>query len=225
MSKSVTALLLVVVLLFSLTYATAEDLSSMSTEDLMQLRQNINDELANRKTVPDLKEGSTIADLFPDHILAMKVRDAIGAISTKDPVSQDELDKIDTISIDGAVVGETNDFKDLTGIEYLRNLETLRIVRQPGCTVIPDSIGNCVHLRELDITSCGIKILPASICDLQELRKLRLRYSDVETLPDDIGNLQSLKDLDISNTKITSLPASIRNLDLDRFSREGLDID
>jgi len=225
MSKRVSGILLVVVLLLTFTYAGAEDLSGMSDDDLLDLRLQINNELAARLEAREIPEGSTIADLFPDHILAMKVRDAIGAISTKDPVTQDELDSIRTIAVNGAVSGETHEFKDLTGIDYLRNLETLRIVRQPEFTEIPEAIGNCVHLRVLDFRSCGFKTLPASICNLLALEELDASYGELESLPDDIGNLESLKKLNISNTKITSLPASIRNLSLEKFIRDGLELD
>ena len=225
MKRILTSILLVVVMLFSCTYATAEDITEMSTEELLDLRLQINNELSSRNTPAEIPEGSSIADLFPDRILAMKVRDAIGAISTKDQVTQDELDSIKTISVNGNVAGETEDFKDLTGINYLRNLEVLRIVSQRGCVEIPDSIRNCVHLRELDFRSTGIKTLPAGICDLVELEEIDLDCSDLEALPEDIGNLQSLKELYISYTKVTSLPASIRNLNLEKFSRNGLDID
>lgn len=225
MRKSVIATLLVVALLLGCTYAAAEDLTGMSTDELLNLRLQINNELANRNTPAEIPEGTAIADLFPDHIIAMKVRDAIGAISTKDPVTQEELDSIKTLAVNGTSAGETHECKDLTGIEYLRNLEVLRIVRQPDCTEIPDSIRNCVHLRELDLRSCGIKSLPEGICDLVELEEIIMNYSELETLPEDIGNLQALKVLDISYTKVTSLPSSIRNLNLEKFRRDGLEVD
>ena len=225
MRKAVTALLLVVVILLGCIYAAAEDLSAMTTEDLLDLRLQINNELVSRKADVEIQEGAIIADLFPDRFLAMKVRDAVGAISTSDPITQDELDSIKTISINGNTAGETEEFCDLTGIEYLRNLEVLRVVRQPGCTKIPDAIGNCIYLRDLDFRSSGIKTLPASICDLEYLESIDACYSELDSLPDDIGNLQQLKKLNISYTKVTVLPASIRNLDLEKFYRDGLDLD
>ena len=225
MRKSVIAILLLVVILFVFTYSTAEELAEMTNDELLDLRLQINIELAGRKAEQEIPEDSTIADLFPDHFLAMKVRDAIGAISTNDPVTQEELDTIETISINGSVAGETNEFKDLTGIEYLRNLKTLRIVRQPEFTEIPDSIGSCMYLRVLDFRSCGIKTLPAVICDLTDLEEIDLAYSELESLPDDIGNLEQLKEIDISNTNVTALPESIRNLSLEKFRRDGLNLD
>lgn len=225
MSKYVISILLLVAMLFAITYAGAEDLSKMSTEELIQLRQDINNELASRNTPTEVPEGAAIADLFPDHILAMKVRDAVGAISTKDPITQEELDTIKTISINGAVSGETHEFKDLTGIDYLRNVVELHIVRQPDFVEMPESIEKCIHLKVLDLRSCGLKTLPAAICNLTALEELKVSSSELESLPDDIGNLESLKKLDISYTKVTELPVSIRNLSLEKFNREGLDLD
>lgn len=225
MRKSVIATLLVVAMTFAFTYATAENYSEMTTDELLAIRAEINDELSARYQQPEIEDGTAIADLFPDRYLAMKVRDAIGAISTKDPITQDELDSITSISIDGATSGETTEFKDLTGIGYLQNLKTLRIIRQPECTVIPDEIGNCIYLEELDIRSSGFKTLPDEICNLIYLEKIIANYSELESLPDDIGNLESLRKLDISHTNVKALPTSIRNLTLDSFKRDGLDLD
>jgi len=225
MSKTAKAILLVVLLVFSFHYAVAEDLTAMTDEELLDLRLKINLELAARMEAVIVPEGMTIAEIFPDPVLAIKVRDEIGAISTKDAVTQKELDTIRYIAVNGAVSGETHDLKDLSGIEYLRNLETIRFVRQENLTSIPEAIENCVHLREIDLRSCGITVLPNSICNLLKLKELDLSGNPLTALPDDIGNLQSLKELDISYTKITELPASIRNLSLEDFRRQGLDLD
>jgi hypothetical protein len=221
MRKSVTALLLVVVLIFSFTYSTAEDLSSMSTEELMQLRQDINDELSSRTKQESGKEDSTIAELFPDSVMAKYIRDAIGAFSTKDVVSQEQLDTIEVVRF----LSHDDGVKSLEGIQYLHNLEELSLYWQEGLKDIPESIGTLTQLKEVFLEKCGISSLPESITNLVNLTYLVIAGTEVSALPDDIGNLTSLKDLDISDTKITKLPESIYNLKLDTFLRKGLNLD
>jgi Leucine-rich repeat (LRR) protein len=220
-------LAIVLVLLASMVVvANAEmDVSGMTDEELYSLRLQINKELASRIEITEVPDGATIAELFPDPILARKIRDSIGAISTKDHVTQEQLDTIKYITINGNWAGETEDFSDLSGIEYLPNLVGITIVRQKLFTVIPDSIGKCTHLKSLDLRYCGLTKLPDTICNLIALEEIDVSYNELTELPKDIGNLSNLKELDISFTKITELPESIYNLHLEKFERTGLDLD
>lgn len=200
------------------------DVSSMTDDELLAIRLQINEELASRNTMPEIPEGTTIADLFPDHYMAMKVRDEVGAISTKDPVTQEDLDRVERLDVSGYSDG-ASELNELTGIGYLTNLDYLSVYDQPGFSDIPDEIANCVRLRRIDFRRTGIKTLPASFCNLPGLQYLDMANSALEALPDDIGNLTLLKELDISGTKVTALPASIRSLSLEKFLRDGLDLD
>ena len=200
------------------------DVSSMTDDELLAIRLQINEELASRNTMPEIPEGTTIADLFPDHYMAMKVRDEVGAISTKDPVTQEDLDRVERLDVSGYSDG-SSELKELTGIGYLTNLDYLSVYDQPGFSDVPDEIANCVRLRRIDFRRTGIKMLPASFCNLPGLQYLDMANSALEALPDDIGNLTLLKELDISGTNVTALPASIRSLSLEKFLRDGLDLD
>lgn len=214
-----------VAFLLMLTVASAEfDVFSMTDDELLAIRLQINEELSSRAQKKEIQEGSTIADLFPDHYMAMKVRDEVGAISTKDPVTQEDLDRVERLDVSGYSDG-ASELKELTGIGYLTNLDYLSVYDQPGFSDVPDEIANCVHLRRIDFRRTGIKMLPASFCSLPGLQYLDMANSALEVLPDDIGNLTSLKELDISGTKVNALPASIRSLSLEKFLRDGLDLD
>lgn len=221
MRKSVISILLVVALLLSVTYAGAENVSEMTTEDLLALREAINNELATRYEPPTFEDGLSIADIFPDKVIAQFVRDKLGLFSTKDQVTQEQLMKVDSIWITGSDQGVTS----LEGIQYLLNLKYLYARHQESLHDIPDGIGNLTHLEEVDVGGSGIKSIPDSICNLTNLRELTLSSTDITSLPAEIGNLSSLEELDISRTKITELPASIYNLHLSEFRRDGLDID
>ena len=221
MTKYVIAILLIVVMLFGFTYAIAEDLSSSSLDELYELRKAINEEIASRRSVIDLQEGSPIQDIFPDKDLAKLVRDETGKISIKDKVTQDDLDSVSSI-----YATRNEDVKSLEGIEYLRNLESLSMFGQKNLAYIPETIGTLESLGRIEFSESEfLEYLPDSICDLPELRSLDLRSSAIKALPDDIGNLSSLEYLDISYTNITELPESIYALNLKTFTRTGIDME
>ena len=222
MKMKIAALLSLVVLLLSGHYAAAEglDLSSMADDDLLALRIRINEELASRKAAQEVPEGSTIADLFPDPVLAKCIRDEVGAFSVNDAVTQEKLDTVSTISFTNTDSG----IQSLEGIGYLHGMWQLVLHNQNQLQNVPDEIENCISLERFMLSCRSIKTVPDTICNLPLLRVLDLSYTSVSELPADIGNLTTLKELDISHTNITSLPASIYNLTLDKFEREGLDL-
>lgn len=204
--------------------AAAEELSSMSTEDLKALRLSINNEIASRIASEKITDGTTISDLFPDEWIARHIRDELGKFSTNDIITQDELDTIEKLYISG----QTSDhiqISTLEGVQHLRNLKRLEINLQENICEIPEWVGTLTKLTYLEFRYCPITIVPDCVCELINLKVLILFGSDIIELPDDIGNLTELKTLDISYTKITELPMSIYNLNLDKFNREGLDVD
>ncbi|KAL9259696.1 putative disease resistance RPP13-like protein [Drosera capensis] len=78
---------------------------------------------------------------------------------------------------------------------------------------LPDTIGDLRLLRRLEVKFSHIKELPASLCNLSNLRFLDCNYCDgLQELPDRIGNLVSLRYLYVSCTAIKDLPASLCGL-------------
>ena len=220
-------LVLVLVALFTLsTVAVAEvDLSQMTDEELYALRLSINEELGSRiHGQYEIADGTTLAELFPDTWLAKYIRDKIGLFSTKDVVTQEQLDKITWLRIDGQTTDHVQ-VSSIEGIQYLRNLEHLEVNKQESITEIPEWVGSLTHLDYLEFRYCPVTIVPDCICNLTNLEELNFYGSDIEALPKDIGNLFNLEEIDIGHTRITELPESIYNLSLKKFNREGLDID
>lgn len=221
MTKRVIGTLLLVVMMLFFVYADAEELSGMSLDELLALRIAVNNEIASRNNPPELEDGLTIADVFPDKVLARYIRDNLGAFSTNDQVSQEQLDTITELSF----LSHDDGLSSLEGIGYLHNLEVLNVYWQDGLEEIPEVIGSLPLMYRIDITRCSIDTLPDSICNLTDLIFLRVNETNISELPEDIGNLTSLVFLDISDTNITELPASIYNLKLETFLRDGLDLD
>lgn len=222
--KKLFSLVLSVLMVFSIALAETDlDLASMTDDELLALRLAVNNELASRNADQlSIEEGMTIAEIFPDEWLARHIRDELGKFSTKNVVSQEELDSITILQILSTDVQVTT----LEGIQYLHGLTSFRLYRQYNITEIPEWIGTLTNLRSLTLPGCdSITAVPDAICNLTNLKTLDLKRTGISTLPEDIGNLVNLEELDISYTKITELPASIYNLNLKTFERAGLDID
>ena len=219
MKRFAAILLILVVLLSAIHYAAAEDLSSMSTDDLLTLRLQINEELASRYKPSVLPDGITLIDVFPDKQLAIYVRDKVGAFSINDQVTQDDLDRVTDLWINNESYGITS----LEGIQYLRNLKRATVISQRDLTSLPDCFDEMPNLYQLKVSQCAITKLPPSICS-SAIEDLDVYGNPITALPDDIGNMTALKKLNISHTKITELPASIRNLKLEEFNRSGLNL-
>ncbi|XP_074281866.1 disease resistance protein RGA2-like [Silene latifolia] len=84
----------------------------------------------------------------------------------------------------------------------LDSFRPLRVLRMHGVgiTELPNSVGDLIHLRYLDISFNYIRKLPGSITKLVNLYLLDLSYcQSLEELPEDIGKLKMLRHLDLDS--------------------------
>lgn len=77
---------------------------------------------------------------------------------------------------------------------------------------IPNSIGNIVSLRILDLHNNKLNTLPESIGNLINLISLDLENNSLITLPESLVNLPKLKTLDLTNNKLIKLPNQMTKL-------------
>lgn len=107
-------------------------------------------------------------------------------------------------------------FKKLSILSNLESIEFSNLSTKDIGTFddILKSLQKLKSLKKLNINNFDtLKVLPSSICNLTQLKELRVYFTGIEYLPNNIGDLINLKDLDIpSNNAIKTLPKSFLNL-------------
>ncbi|RDY03739.1 putative disease resistance RPP13-like protein 1, partial [Mucuna pruriens] len=88
-----------------------------------------------------------------------------------------------------------------------RSLRVLSLSHCGNLTVVPDFLGDLIHLRYLNLSVTPISKLPESTCSLHNLQTLLLLNCVYLTeLPQQIGRLTNLRCLDIRGTKLSEIP-------------------
>ncbi|CAL9174084.1 unnamed protein product [Musa hybrid cultivar] len=90
-------------------------------------------------------------------------------------------------------------------VERLKNIRVL-ILRYCGLWELPETIGNLIHLRYLDIShNSKIWRLPESLCDLYNLRVLDLFQCELQNLPHGMSKLINLMHLNVEDKIISEI--------------------
>ncbi|XP_027907741.1 putative disease resistance protein At3g14460 [Vigna unguiculata] len=104
-------------------------------------------------------------------------------------------------------------------VSMLKYLRVLSFSYFQGLFALPDSIGELIHLRYLNLSFTSIKTLPESLCNLWNLQTLKLSFCRELTklpkltkLPSDMQNLVNLCYLEILNTPIKEMPKRMGKL-------------
>ncbi|KAJ7947225.1 NB-ARC domain disease resistance protein [Quillaja saponaria] len=102
----------------------------------------------------------------------------------------------------------------------LPKLKYLRVLSLPcgDFETLPNTIGELIHLRYLDLSFSKIKELTESVCDLYNLQTLKLEQCEsLNILPSAMPNLINLRHLDIARSGIKELPKGMSELNSLQF--------
>ncbi|CAL5201203.1 unnamed protein product [Lathyrus oleraceus] len=95
----------------------------------------------------------------------------------------------------------------------MKQLRVLSMLNYKNITELPDSIGNLIYLRYLNLSYTGIEKLPSATCKLYNLQTLLLFHcGNLAELPKDMGKLMNLRHLDIRATPLKEMPVQIAKL-------------
>ncbi|MFB3390078.1 leucine-rich repeat domain-containing protein [Flavobacterium sp. LAR06] len=107
-----------------------------------------------------------------------------------------------------------NDLTDLpSDLNELSTLTKLNLFSNKKLRYLPDSICECLNLRELIVRETKIKELPYDLGKLSNLESLDVSQNRrLLFLPISTGDLSNLKELNLSGSKISDLPTSFSKL-------------
>ncbi|CAF0824220.1 unnamed protein product [Brachionus calyciflorus] len=101
----------------------------------------------------------------------------------------------------------------LRQLPSLNSLETLHLKNtQRTLTNIPQGLDNLPNLKEVDLSSNGLSIIPDTIYKIKTLRRLDFSDNNLTEVSNMIGDLDELVTLNLSRNKLMSLPSAICKL-------------
>ncbi|BAT97586.1 hypothetical protein LR48_Vigan11g092100 [Vigna angularis] len=98
-------------------------------------------------------------------------------------------------------------------VSRLKYLRVLSLCDFQSQLALPDSVGELIHLRYLNLSYTSIETLPESLCNLCNLQTLKLSCcSELTKLPSAMQNLVNLRHLEIHATSLKEMPKRMGKL-------------
>lgn len=137
--------------------------------------------------IPEIRPDDIVH--FPDPNLRAEIAKML-VKPVNDPITAQEMESFRTFPMDLGKATLLKNIKDLTGLEYAINVETIWISGNPISDLSP--IADLPNLKDLRVEGCNISDL-SPIVDLTKLRILTLRNNPIS----DLSPLASLKKLEL----------------------------
>ncbi|RHN65660.1 putative P-loop containing nucleoside triphosphate hydrolase, leucine-rich repeat domain, L [Medicago truncatula] len=181
------------------------------------------DELVSRCLIHQ-RSGDDLVVNFEMHDL---VNDLAMTVSSPYCIKLDEQKPNERVRHLSYNIGEYDSYDKFDKLQALKGLRTIlalpshltrfscnNFLSRKNITKLPNSIGNLIYLRYLNVSRTSIQRLPSETCKLCNLQTLLLSFSYILTeLPKDLGKLVNLRHLDIRGTRLKEIPVQISKLE------------
>lgn len=157
---------------------------------------------------------------IPDDNLRDALCDLLGK-EAGDPITRGDMagDRLT-----GSVSLVDKGIRDLTGMEYAVNMQSLDLAGNPVAKV-PEAMADLSNLAYLGLGECLLSAIPEHVWDLTQLKCLYLARNELEALPAGIGNMEELTTLVLDGNQLTGLADAIGSLtELKTLSLAGNDL-
>ncbi|KAL5097467.1 hypothetical protein RYX36_001794 [Vicia faba] len=106
------------------------------------------------------------------------------------------------------------DLRTFLGLPLQEQLPLCLLSNKRNITEVPNSIGNLLHPRYLNLSYTKIERLPSATCQLYNLQFLLVSgCKRLSELPEDIGKLDNLRHLDVSGSALREIAIQIAKLE------------
>ena len=144
---------------------------------------------------------------IPDDNLREALCDLLD-ISPADPITRGDMAGD---PLQGTVDLRDKGIKDLTGMEYALNMQSLDLSGNPIRT-IPKEMQDLNNLVYLGLSDCGLTEVPGNVWKMKSLQYLRLDGNELSQLPSEVAELGDLRELVLDNNRLEALPEQIGSL-------------
>lgn len=197
--------------------------------DLSYYEKKIMDSSKNTSENREVRAlGDTIAQTFPDPIMAQAVADNIASGNISTIIDQTMIDQTFSLNLSNRQINNIEGisvFSNLNALYLDRNnlsnipieIETLDyltfiVLDFNNFSSIPTEITDLTNLRVLSMGSNNLSDISLNISNLTNLWYLSLRNNHIQVITPELLSIQSLEHLDLGLNDIAEIPAGIENL-------------
>lgn len=115
---------------------------------------------------------------------------------------------------------QSQSIQSIEGIGYLKGLQTCYLYNTNELDYIPESIGNLIQLKDLNIYG-KFNEIPDAISKLKSLKNLQFSNTNIAEIPESISELKHLEEFKVMSRSTIKIPYTIgelRNLKIFQFS-------
>jgi len=149
-----------------------------------------------------------IEDIFPDAVLAQVIAERLNK-EVGQKILCEELHLVRSIVYYGE---NKTPIADFSGLEYVSNLEVIRLTHLMDLGSVPDTLQRLPRLKVIEVTHGQLTAIPEWVFQLPVVEKLNFSYQHITDLPTKVEKAKRLRSLQLTRNKISHLPSELWTL-------------